>query len=327
VDVESEKPLTLQIRGDYKPEKAPTTSDSLGEYYMFQANETAQLRLKLFVDAQDYAESLERPVAQERLTWAYYNGEEWAPVQSHLDEQGNLVAEGECGQWTIREMREGELPQVVPGVSTQLRSQVTALNYTEVEPQGFKYSLGEGEQTIFMFQNTAMVFGSTQPLQLRLSAENTVKKRDLGIQLQTNTATMLNVSMTTTPSGGVKAAKGVGVYMNIEHNTTGTLKAQLSMPIDIEELKSKYGSTFDPNRLRWAWWNGEKWMEVPSTLANGVLTAETDHFSTWTILESEPTSPAVIGNNVPTVDYTWYYLGGAAVAVAAVALVYLRGRK
>ncbi len=327
VDVEAEDPVNLEVTGDCKPEAAPVASDGLGEYYRFQSNDSVTLTLKAFVYAQDYEESLGRPVAQERLTWAYLNGGEWTPVVSHVDDRGNIVAEGECGQWTIREMREGELPAVVPGVSTQVRSQVRALNYTEVEPQGFKYALSEGEQTMFMFKNTAMVFGSTQPLQLKLSAENKVQNSALGIQLKTNTATMLNVSMTAAPIGGAKEAQGVGIYMNIEHNATGVLKATLSMPVEVEALKAKYGSTFDPNQLKWAWWNGEMWMEVPSTLSEGVLTAETDHFSTWTIVASEAVNPVLPQDNTPATDYTWYIVGGAVVIVTAGLFLFLRGRK
>jgi hypothetical protein len=246
---------------------------------------------------------------------------------SHVDDQGNIVAEGECGQWTIREMREGKLPVVVPGVDAQLRSQVRALNYTEVEPQSFKYDLGEGEQTMFMFKNMVMVFGSTQPLQLKLSAENKVQNSPLGIQLKTNTATMLNVSMTAAPIGGAKEVTGVGVYMNIEHNASGAMKATLSMPVDVEALKSKYGSSLDPNQLKWAWWNGEMWMEVPSILTNGVLTAETDHFSTWTIVASEAVNPVVAQDCTPATDYTWYIVGGAVVIVAAALFLFQSGRK
>jgi hypothetical protein len=226
-------------------------------------------------------------------------------------------------------MREGELPDEVLGVSAFKRSQVKALNYTDIEPIGFKYALGEGEQTMFMFRNTAMVFNSTKMLRLNLSAENNVQNKVFGVRLQTSTVTMLNVSMTAIPTGGASEVKGVGVYMNLEHNATGVLKAQLAMPIDVEALKSKYGSTFDPQRLRWVYWNGLKWMEVPSTLNNGVLTAETDHFSTWTIMETqEAVNLAVTQETTPAPDYTLFYVGGGFVAVAAVvAMVLLRGRK
>ncbi len=334
VDVESEKPLTLQVRGEYMPEEAPVASGGLGEYYMFQGTEAANLKLRAFVDAQDYAESLGRPVAQERLTWARWNGLDWTPVKSSVDEQGNLMAEGECGQWTIREMREGVLPDVVPGVGSQMRSQVKALNYTEVEPQGFRYSLGEGEETMFMFRNTMMVFNSIQPLQLNLSAENAMKSGAFGVKLETSKATMLNISMTATPTGGATEVRGIGVYMDIEHNATDALKASLAMKVDVEMLKAKYGVDFDPNQLMWAYWNGEMWMEVPSTLENDVLVAETDHFSIWTIVEVQVEAPIVetqveaVIDAMPASDNSWVYVGGAMIAgFAVVALYLLKGRK
>jgi hypothetical protein len=330
VDVEAGGPLTLQVYADATPNATKGAYDGLGEYFRFESNETAaQLTLRAFIDAQEYAVALGRPVSQDRLAWAYWNGEDWVPAQSWVDEQGSLVCEGGVGEWTIREMREVNLPEGVSMIGSQVRSQVRALNYTEIDPQGFKYSLDEGEPTLFMFQNTAMVFNSTKGLRLNLSAENTLRNGALGISLMAGAPMELNVSMTSAPTGGASEARGVGIYMNLEHNATTAMKASLAMPVDVEALEAKYGSTFDPNQLKWAWWNGEKWMEVPSTLtADGVLVAETDHFSTWTIVESETSTDASTPTpTTPTVDYTWYIVGGAVVVAAVVLVFFLRGKK
>ena len=46
------------------------------------------------------------------------------------------------------------------------------------------------------------------------------------------------------------------------------------------------------SQLRWAYWNGSAWQVVASTLdEENILECETDHFSTWTILEVEQETP------------------------------------
>lgn len=329
VDVANDEPITLQIRGDNKPNATTAPGDGVGIYYNFASNDTAaKLTLRLFVDVENCTQTLGRPVSGEKLTWAYWNGEEWVPVQSHVDEQGNIVAEGGVGQWTIREMREVETPGDNPLTGTKTR----ALNYTDVEPQNFRYNLGEGESTLFMFNNAAMVLNSTNQLRLSLTVENEVRNRELGISVEAGGAMEMNVSITATPTGGAEAANGVGVYVNIEHNATLT-KARLSMPLDVEALRAEYGDTFDPNQLTWAWWNGEAWVEVPSTLtSDNILTAETTHFSTWTIVESQTAADATTDTTTEATtaespDYTWYIVGGGAVVTVAAAAIIMKSRK
>ena len=44
----------------------------------------------------------------------------------------------------------------------------------------------------------------------------------------------------------------------------------------------------ESEKLSWAFWNGTHWENVNSTLSEeGVLEADTDHFSVWTITEVE----------------------------------------
>jgi len=51
-------------------------------------------------------------------------------------------------------------------------------------------------------------------------------------------------------------------------------------------LQQKLNREVNTSQLRWAYWSGSSWQAVDSTLDDeSVLECETDHFSTWTILE------------------------------------------
>jgi hypothetical protein len=64
--------------------------------------------------------------------------------------------------------------------------------------------------------------------------------------------------------------------LNVSHNSTGPIQAQLMV------------KTAEKNAT-WAYYNGttKEWIPVASQLQNGELTANTNHFSVWTVLVGE----------------------------------------
>ncbi len=66
----------------------------------------------------------------------------------------------------------------------------------------------------------------------------------------------------------------------------------------------------------WAYYKGDKWVPVPTTIEDDYLTAEVDHFSSWTIL-----IPIGVENFV-------FYVGIAAIigVIAVVSVAFLRKR-
>ena len=71
--------------------------------------------------------------------------------------------------------------------------------------------------------------------------------------------------------------------MNASLNGTGQVQARLEL-------------TTENSDSTWAYYDeeAEEWIEVVSEYSNGVLSAETDHFSVWTVLETESDEGAAI---------------------------------
>jgi hypothetical protein len=85
------------------------------------------------------------------------------------------------------------------------------------------------------------------------------------------------------------------------------------------QAKLKIQATNQNRNGNWAYYDetSEEWVAVPTTIENGYLVAETDHFSYWTILipEADTTLMIVIS------------IGGIIGVIAIVSMVYLKKRK
>ncbi|MHA1819930.1 MAG: hypothetical protein ACTSU2_05445 [Promethearchaeota archaeon] len=101
----------------------------------------------------------------------------------------------------------------------------------------------------------------------------------------------LQLNMTMRKSGedfGINASKIQNrVRARLQHNfaihleTNGTIHARLRLEMSAQEAQNK----------AWAYYNEtlDEWVPVETTYEDGMLTADTDHFSTWTIIETVPT--------------------------------------
>ena len=328
IDVDANEPVRLNIRVMSTPgPNARIASDGLGEYLSIEPNATAQIRttLRLYIDPEAYVEELGRNLWLERLRWAHWNGTDWVPVESWMDKEVFLVAKANrTATWTVREMRGLEAPPAgIPGVPARTR----AYNYTDLNPNMFRWTAREREGTLFLFRNTAMLFNSTKMLRLNITAGDDVANRLFKLQLKPAEALELQVRMQVQPPSGVPVAKGLGVYLAIEHNATAPFTAMLGMLIDNEEIQARLGRTVDPERLRWAYWNGSKWVEVESSLTKeGILEAETSHFSTWTIVEAEAPVQGRSGTEQPAVEpagIPQIYFAAAGFLLLALVVVFI----
>jgi hypothetical protein len=91
----------------------------------------------------------------------------------------------------------------------------------------------------------------------------------------------------TKPSQVSAPDKSLGFYCEIEPNRTIT-QAKIGMEIDPTQVLAM---KMEMENLSWAYWDGAKWQPVNSTLNNeNILEANTDHFSTWTIIQVEEAS-------------------------------------
>jgi hypothetical protein len=78
------------------------------------------------------------------------------------------------------------------------------------------------------------------------------------------------------------------VPSNFRHNYTGGTPQLLQFRNMVME------------QLTWAYWNGENWEPVDSTLTDdNVLEADIDHFSTWAIIQVEETTEPDTSTGIP----------------------------
>jgi hypothetical protein len=267
----------------------------------------------------------------QRLRWAFWNGSDWEAVTSWINEHGYLVADGLCcGNWTVREMERPPTVSApdVPGLPRGSR----AYNYTMVTPRRFRWTVRERERAVFAFRNMTMRFNSTRGIELNITAGAGVVHRFFSLDVDPGESVRLEMNVQVEPPRGVGAhTRSIGAYFEIEPNSTGPMRAELGLAMDMDALRERLGEDFDPERLRWMWWNGSGWVPVDSTLdEDGVLRAKTDHFSTWTIaeVEEEPEEPDEPEPDEPQgTGGQWYIYAGAALIVVGAFAVFFVLRK
>jgi hypothetical protein len=335
LDVEPRKAVELEVRfRESKPESVEPARNHIGFYLEIEPNATEPVKAKLGVLIEPAAirEQIGLDVDPLHLAWCYYDGWKWVEVPSTLDEDGVLVAEtGQLSHvWTVQETRlnrETQRPEI-PGVPETTR----AFNYTDRVPEAFRWTLRERESNTLQFRDTAMVFSSTKKVQLRITAQEEFRQRLFRLELEPSEALELQIRLQAEkPSDVSGPVNGLGFYCLIEPNATIPLQARLSVEIDPVALQTQLDREVDPQRLTWAYWNGETWMHVNSQLdEDGLLVAETSHFSTWTVLEeaetqpTEPTEPTEPSEPETPQTMTYIIYGAAGLTILAVAYLYTR---
>jgi hypothetical protein len=325
LDVESGKALEMEVRfRATSPETVEPTRNHIGFYLEIEPNATEPVEAKLGVLIEPVAirEQTGLDVDPEHLAWCYWDGYNWVETPSTLDDDGVLVAEtGRFGVWTVQDTRlnrETQRPEI-PGVPETTR----AFNYTDRVPEAFKWTLREQESNTLQFRNTAMVFNSTRQVRLEITAQEEFRQRLFRLELQPSEALELQVRLQAERPVEVGSPENsLGFYCVIEPNATIPLQARLGVEVDSVLLQEQLGREVDPQKLTWAYWDGETWRHVESRLDDeGVLTAETDHFSAWTVLleaeSTEPTEPTQ--PETPTEQPPYLLYGAAALLILAVA--------
>jgi len=167
---------------------------------------------------------------------------------------------------------------------------INTMNYTDMVPQGFQYQIERNQVTKLQFNNTGLYMNCTNNMQVEVSAENQYTQKMLRIEIDSGNALQLQIQLRMSkPTSVTEPGKYMGFYCEIEPNATIT-QARLGMEVDPVQAQAK---NMEMEQLTWAYWNGENWMPVDSTLSDeNVLEADTDHLSTWAIIQvEEATAP------------------------------------
>ena len=188
--------------------------------------------------------------------------------------------------WTIIEQGQPEETGSDESQGEPQRVKTMNYTYTDMVPQGFTHQVESKQATMLQFQNTGLYMNCTNSLQLEVSAENQYTQKALRLEVDAGEALKLQIQLRESkPTDVDEPGKYMGFYCEIEPNATIT-QARLGMEVDPAMVQS-----MDMEQLTWAYWNGENWELVDSTLSDeNVLEADTDHFSTWAIIQVEETT-------------------------------------
>ena len=190
---------------------------------------------------------------------------------------------------------------------------------TEVGGDTYQGRINAQTRTAFRFrQRTQLAFNSNVNLDVDINCD-AMNIGSKNIEIEVEATSDLTMTMTCTENqeelglmdGTITQTRNqnryqyqMGFVMTIQCN--GTCNATLKM----EATEADQGST-------WAYYDTatEEWVSVATTLEGGYLVAETDHFSTWTVLS-------------PETDYTVLIIGISvgAVVVVGIAVVLLKKR-
>lgn len=186
----------------------------------------------------------------------------------------------------------------------------TTINNSDMKPVNYGQNLTAG-LTLMHFQNLQLRIQSRNTLELHLNVGNDVAFVDFGLDLNQEGGLKLEIDITVEPKAGIDTIKGIGIYITIEPNATEDINASVRMSVD--EIRKKIGEDVNAKKLMWAYFNEteNKWIYVTSEVVDGYLVADTDHFSTWTVVDLSESK-----------DYTIYIVAavliGALLAVAAI---------
>jgi hypothetical protein len=192
--------------------------------------------------------------------------------------------------------------------------------YTDMVPQGFTHQVESKQATMFQFKNTGLYLNCTNALQLEVSAESQYTQNMLRLNVDSGEALHLQIQLRESkPTAVDEPNKYMGFYCEIEPNATIT-EARLGMEVDPAQVQAL---NMEMEQLTWAYWNGENWEPVDSTLTDeDVLEADTTHFSTWSIIQVEETTTPT-----ETTTSTGIPMPTAFIAIGVVAALLISRKK
>jgi hypothetical protein len=165
-------------------------------------------------------------------------------------------------------------------------------NKTDATPVAEKEQVMAGEPTLFCYRNTTMLMNCTRDCNVVFTADPGVTPKIFGFSIDPNQTFELTMNLSSSPFEGERVMeRTLKFYLGMEPNATLQLTARIRLHINQTELGQELNREVNASRLTWMYWNRTQgdWEAVESYLDEyGYLVCETDHFSTWTVVEMEP---------------------------------------
>jgi hypothetical protein len=177
---------------------------------------------------------------------------------------------------------------------------------------------GAGEKEYIFQARTRVRIMTNYQLRLNMSVD-AMGIGDRGFYLEIESDGDMDMNMTCVrDQEQLGVQNGTLVRNQYRHQVRNNFAARLQ--INKTEFNARIGMEMtrgDAIRASWAYYDeGEaQWVEVPSSYEDGMLVAETDHFSIWTIVE---------GGNLTLL---WVGIGVGVVAIGAIAAILIRKKR
>ncbi len=176
----------------------------------------------------------------------------------------------------------------------------------------------QGEMTYRFQHRTRIRINSSQDVTLNMNCD-ALGIGDRGFSLDIETEQEYEMNMTC-----VRDQEQLGIQngSTIRNQHRHQVRNNFAIQIECseEQLHARIGMEMtrgEAIRASWAYYDeaAEEWVEVESTYEDGMLVAETDHFSIWTIVDAG----SLIG--------LWVGIGVGVVALGAIAAILIRKKR
>jgi hypothetical protein len=204
-------------------------------------------------------------------------------------------------------------------------SSVVAAGETPVDVNGdtIQTQIQANNQVMFTFrQQTRLRFNSTVDIDLNIRCDALrIGEKDFAIEIDCDQNMHMNMTCTEeqTQLGLLKGNTYQIRNRNRHHSYQEGFCVSIECNVSQVQAKLKIEATSQNRLSTWAYYDetNDEWVSSPSTVEQGYLVTETDHFSIWTVLVPEPDNSYM------------FYIGliGAIGIVAVLSVVILRRRK
>ena len=168
---------------------------------------------------------------------------------------------------------------------------------TEVNKNQYQGTITGNETNKFTFRNRfqfQLRVNQTVDLNMEVDVDG-VGDREFQLEVNTRENAELTIRINASDESiGLEEGKQVKARNQNRYQYREQFQVNLSCD---EPVEAKLSLKTGDSEAQWAYYDENKaeWVTVPSTYENGVLTTETDHFSTWTVLTPEEEATSIPG--------------------------------
>ncbi len=194
---------------------------------------------------------------------------------------------------------------------------VAAQGDVEVPGPAYSIQLQAGEEATFRFQErTRIRVNSSAPVDVDMNCDAmNIGEYMFSLELK-NAVGDIELSMTCRKDANSLGATGVQVQAQNRFQVRNGFAIQIQTNYTVQARIGSEMTRGEALRARWAYYEDstDEWVPVASSYRDGMLVADVDHFSTWTIVEGSTT-------------WIWVTVGVGGAAIIAIGAILIIQKK